>query len=419
MNVNSRSFRLHTPRLAVALLLAASLCLGLSACGRGGSDAAAQEEERPADAVPVETAVVGRRAIAASYSGTATLEPVNEAQVVSKTSGVLLEVLVEEGDQVSAGQALARLDPDRKGLALAQARSQLQKLQSEYARSEELFARQLVSADQHERLRAELDIQRSAVDIAQLELSYTRITAPIDGVIAVREVKEGNLIQPNQSLFRIVDTATLEAVLNIPERELATMRVGLPVSMQVDAVPGRQFQGRVDRVSPVVDSGSGTFRVTTAFGSDGVLRPGMFGRVGVVHDEREDVLSVPRTSLIEGDGMTSVFAVRDGTAVRTPVELGYVNGTFAEIRGGIEEGTQVVTVGKVTLRDGSRVQVLNAPAEPVPEAEVAGESEPDAGANLGASDGTTTGDAASDAAQVAEERVADEQVAADGDEAGA
>ncbi|TXK64454.1 efflux RND transporter periplasmic adaptor subunit [Alkalisalibacterium limincola] len=409
MNVNPCSHRLHIPRAGLACVLAVSFALGLSACGGSGTDAAAQEEERPPDAVPVETAQVGRREIAASYSGTATLEAVNEAQVVSKTSGVLLELMVEEGDVVRAGQVLARLDPDRKGLALAQAQSQLQKLQSEYARSEELFARQLVSADQHERLRAELDIQRSAVDIARLEVSYTRITAPIDGVIAVREVRLGNLIQPNQSLFRIVDTATLEAVLNVPERELATMRMGLPVSMQVDAVPNQRFEGRVARVSPVVDSGSGTFRVTTEFTSQGVLRPGMFGRVGVVHDQRADVLSVPRSALIEGDGMTSVFAVRDDTAVRTPVELGYINGTFAEIRGGIEEGTQVVTVGKVTLRDGSRVQVLDAPGQAVPAEDVAGDAEPGAGADVGAAEDAAQQDAG----------VADTAGSDDGEEAGA
>lgn len=414
MNVNPCRHRLHIPRAGLALVLAASLVLVLTACGGSGSDAAAQEGERQPDAVPVETAMVGRREIAASYSGTATLEAVNEAQVVSKTSGVLLELMVEEGDAVRAGQVLARLDPDRKGLALAQAQSQLQKLQSEYARSQELFARQLVSADQHERLRAELDIQRSAVDIARLEVSYTRITAPIDGVIAVREVRLGNLVQPNQSLFRIVDTATLEAVLNVPERELATMRMGLPVSMQVDAVPNQRFEGRVARVSPVVDSGSGTFRVTTEFTSQGVLRPGMFGRVGVVHDQRADVLSVPRSALIEGDGMTSVFAVRDDTAVRTPVELGYINGTFAEIRGGIEEGTQVVTVGKVTLRDGSRVQVLNAPAQAVPGEDVAGEdaageAEPGAGADVGAAEDAALQDGG----------VADTVGSDDGEEAGA
>lgn len=392
------------PGPATALLLAA----GLVACGGGGSGPSGEDEEG-SNAVPVEVALASRRPIAASYSGTATLAAINEAQVVSKTTGVLLELLVEEGDTVRVGQPLARLDPDRKGLALSQAQAQLQKLQSEYARSEELFGRQLVSADQHERLRAELDIQRSAVDIARLEVSYTRITASIDGVVAERLVRQGNLVQANQPLFRLVDNRTLEAVLNIPERELATMRVDLPVSMQVDAVPGERFEGRVARVSPVVDAGSGTFRVTTEFTSDGTLRPGMFGRVGVVFDQRADVLTVPREALIEGDGTTAVFAVRDGIAARTPVQLGFINGTYAEIRDGLDEGDQVVTIGKVTLRDGSAVQVLNAEPEQLPAAEVADEVAPDAGAN------TDTAEAAGPA----DGEVADGSTSAGGDEAGA
>lgn len=362
MTANAPS-RFVLARRALVTFTAMALVAGLAACGGDNGQASAQSAgQTVTEAVPVEVALVGRRPIAASHTGTATLQPVSEAQVVSKTSGVLLELMVEEGDIVRAGQVLARLDPDRKGLSLAQAESQLRKIQSEYARSQELFTRQLVSADQHERLRSELEVQRSAVDIARLELSYTRIVAPIDGVIAERMVRTGNLIQPNEALFRIVDHRLLEAVINVPERQMATMREGLPVSMQVDAVPGQRFEGRVARVSPVVDSGSGTFRVTAEFSSDGTLRPGMFGRVGIVHDQRIDVLTIPRDALVEGDGMTSVFAVRDGTAHRVPVQLGFVNGTFAEVVAGVDENDQVVTLGKVTLRDGSSVRVLNSPA---------------------------------------------------------
>lgn len=350
------------------LALAAFVSLALlTACGGSGSGkAAAQDtasEARRSEATPVEIALAERRPIAASYTGTASLQAASEAQVVSKTTGVLLELMVEEGDVVREGQVLARLDPDRKGLALAQSEALLRKLQAEYARSQELFARQLVSADQHERLRSDLEVQRSAVEIAKLEVSYTRIVAPISGVVAERLVKQGNLIQNNQALFRIVDNSHLEAVLNLPERELATMRADLPVTMQVDALPGQRFTGRVDRVSPVVDAGSGTFRVTAAFDSGGVLRPGMFGRFDVVYDERSNVLTVPREAIVESDGITSVFSVRDGQAVRVPVSLGFVNGRFAEVRDGLEDGEQVVTVGKVSLRDGSQVQVLNAPAD--------------------------------------------------------
>lgn len=329
-----------------------------------GKDAAAKgkdkDKDKPAEvAVPVEVALVSRRAMSASYGATASLEAAGEAQVVSLTSGVLLKLLAEEGDVVQAGQVLARLDPDRKGLALAQSQAQLKKLESEYSRSKELFAKQLVSADAHEKIRSELDVQRAAVDITKLELSYTTITAPISGVVAQRMVKVGNLIQPNAPMFKIVDTSRLEAVLNVPERELDTLRAGLPVTMRVDALPGRSFNGKVGRVSPVVDAGSGTFRVTAIFEGIGQLKPGMFGRVDIVFDQRPNALTIPRDALLEGDGDTSVFAVRDGKAVRVPVQVGFITGSYAEIRAGLAEGDGVVTVGKVTLRDGATVEVVN------------------------------------------------------------
>lgn len=355
-----RKFR-SGPMIAAALL---ALLLTACAGGSGDADKTAKAEDDKAEAakpVPVEVASVARRPISASYSGTATLAPVAEATVVAKTNGILMQLMVEEGDAVKAGQVLARLDTDRKGLALAQQKATLSKLESEFNRSRELYERQLVSADAHEKIRSDLEIQRAAVDIAELELSYTRIQAPISGVIAERMVKEGNLVQTNGVLFRIVDGDRLEAVLNVPERELATLQVGLPASLEVDAVPGSRFTGRIDRISPVVDAGSGTFRVTALFEGQPQLRPGMFGRIGVLYDQRSDVLTVPREALIEADGETAVFAVRDGKAARVPIQLGYVNGTLAEVRSGLIDGEQVITVGKITLRDGASVEVVNLP----------------------------------------------------------
>src|SRR5690606_30596119 len=125
-------------------------------------------------------------------------------------------------------------------------------------------------------------------------------------------------------------------------------------------LPGKTFTGVIARVSPVVDAGSGTFRVTCAFKSDNQLKPGMFGRIGVVYDERTDALTVPRAALLEDQGETAVFAIRDNVAVRVPVQLGYLSGDLAEIRAGLSEGESVVTAGKITLRDGTKVEVLNA-----------------------------------------------------------
>jgi membrane fusion protein (multidrug efflux system) len=357
------------PRLSRSVFLALSLAVLLAACGGGGKDGAQagkDEESKEDKPVPVEIAQVAKRPIQASYHGTAALEAPNEAQVVAKTSGILLQLDVEEGDTVKAGQVLARLDPDRPKLELQRAEAMLRKLEADLERSKNLFDRKLIAADLYEKLRFDVATQRATYDMVRLELSYTQIVAPIDGVIAQRMVKLGNLIQLNTTLFRIVDARELEAVLNVPERELATLRQGLAVTMEVDALPGKPFVGRIDRVSPVVDAGSGTFRVTCSFQSDGVLKPGMFGRIGVIYDQRADALTIPRTALLEDAGESAVFAVRDGAAVRVPIELGYINGELAEIRSGLNEGDSVVTAGKVTLRDGLKVEVLNAP-KPDPE----------------------------------------------------
>lgn len=345
-------------RSAIPAALLLSSVLLLSACkGEGDALAKAAEDKAP-DAIPVEVQPVARRSIAASYSGTASLEPLAESQVVAKTSGVALQVLVEEGQAVKAGQVLVRLDPDRARLQAAQSSAQLNKLEANFARSQQLANQQLISQNDIEQLRYDVENMRAVNRLANLELSYTNVIAPISGVIASRSIKTGNFVQINTPIFRIVDNSRLEATLNVPERELATLKSGLPVKLQADALPGQQFEGIVDRIAPVVDSGSGTFRVICSFDAAGVLQPGMFGRISVDYDQRANALVVPRNALLDDDNDPAVYAVRDGKAVRVPVTLGYVDGSVVEVREGLEEGVQVVTAGKLALREGSSVQVI-------------------------------------------------------------
>jgi RND family efflux transporter MFP subunit len=277
---------------------------------------------------------------------------------VAKTSGVALAVLAEEGQQVRAGQPLVRLDPDRARLAVAQSEAQLRKLENNYRRSEQLVGQQLVSAADVDQIKYDLANVRAQHQLASLELSYATVVAPISGVIASRSIKTGNFVQINTPIFRIVDDSRLEATLNVPERELATLKAGQPVTLLADALPGKQYLGKVDRIAPVVDSGSGTFRVVCAFeeGAE-ALQPGMFGRIRIDYDQRADALVVPRLALLD-DGEPAVFRVSAGKVTRVPVKLGYAEGQWVEIRDGLRPGDQVVTAGKVALRDGSRVQVI-------------------------------------------------------------
>lgn len=373
------------------------LATALAACGK--SDDKSTEDGTGGDTpVPVEAVAAVRQPIIANYTGTATLEAERQAEVVAKTSGVLLKLRVEEGDLVSAGQVLAELDPERPRLQLAQAEANLKRLQNDFRRAQEMYQNRLVSSEQFDKVRFDLETQQAAYDLAQLELSYTHIVAPIDGVISERMVKEGNLIQLHQPLFRIDDFDPLLAVLNVPERELAILRPDLPVSMVVDALAGKAFTGVIARVSPVVDAQTGTFRVTTEFRDETrQLKSGMFGRLNVVYDERKDALVVPREAVIDEDGRASVFVVsrekpkppadadkaaakdkagdkakaEDGKGkAKAPAEIdvarlrdvkvGYAAGERIEIREGLAEGDRVITIGRAAVRDGTTVTVLEA-----------------------------------------------------------
>ena len=383
--MNGMMFR--PPMLRLALI--SSLSLALAACGGGGK----QDANAGQSSVPVEVAAAAHAPISASYSGTAALEAEHEADVVAKASGVLLKLDVEEGQYVKAGQLLAQIDPSSAANQLAQSQAQLRKAQATYERAAKAIKQQLIPKQEYDVDLYDMQAQVAATKSAQLQLSWTRITAPISGVISRRMLKQGNLVQANQAIFHIVDMHPLTATLNVPEREIGTLKAGQPVKLNVDALPGRQFAGSIERIAPVVDASSGTFRVTCLFDNTVVgneqLRPGMFGRVDIVYDQRRDALVIPRNALMDEDGETAVFVVERGTAKskssdknakpkpgdaiaaepkkpaapvlvakRRTVQIGYVDGDRVEIRAGLKPGDRVITLGRDAVRDGSEVQVL-------------------------------------------------------------
>ena len=353
--------------LAIALGLAT---FGLAACKGGGANGPGGKLDPKADkgpeAVPVEVATAGQRSISASYNGTAALEARADAQVVSKTSGIALKVLADVGQHVSAGQTLVSIDRDRAVLQQAQADAQVRKLEANYRRATQLAEQKTVSANDVDQLRFDLDNARAQLRMAKLELAYGNVTAPISGVVATRDIKPGNFVQINTPIFTIVDTSRLEATLNVPEREIEVLKAGQPVQLLVDALPGKTFDGKIDRVSPVVDAGSGTFRVISAFDGGGLLQPGMFGRIKIRYDQRADALVIPRNALLEDGNAPAVFVVRGGKAARATLKLGYDDGPWVEVRSGLKAGDQVVVAGKSALRDGSAVKVLDGAASAQP-----------------------------------------------------
>lgn len=358
--------------LSLALLLAA--CKGGDKARAGGPDA----EKKGPEATPVEVAKAGRRAISASYNGTAALSPVAEAEVAAKTSGIAMRVHADVGDHVRAGQPLLQIDRDRATLQVAQVEAQVRKLEANYRRATQLASQQMVSANDVDQLRFDLENARAQHRLARLELSYGTVVAPISGVVAARMIKPGNFVQINSTVFKLVDNSRLEARLNVPERDIELLRAGQPVVLEVDALPGKTFEGSISRIAPMIDSGSGTFQVISSFDGGGQLQAGMFGRVRIRYDQRADALVIPRSALLEDGGSPAAYVVRDGKAARAPLRLGFSEGEWVEVRDGLREGDAVVVAGKAALRDGSAVQVIGAAAAPAPRAQATPAARPEA-----------------------------------------
>lgn len=342
--------------------LVALLLLALAACSGKKGDEKDKKEEA---AIPVEVAAVTTGPIEAAYRGTATLEAEDEATVMAKSGGVIEQILVEEGDRVRAGQTLARLETGKLKLEVARAKSTMDKLDQDYKRNESVYQRNLVSREAFERSKFELEGARAAYDLAELALRESEIKAPFDGIITARHVKRGNLIQPNAPAFRVTKMDRLQANLHVPERDIHKLKTGHPVKLSLDAWPGQTFTGAIVRINPVVDAASGTVKVTAQMGQNQPeLRPGMFGRVEILYDRRDQAVLVDKDAVLTEDAQQSVFVVDAGKARRRAIKTGYSDNDHYEVTEGLKPGEKVVTTGQANLKDDARVEAVGAGVKP-------------------------------------------------------
>jgi membrane fusion protein (multidrug efflux system) len=343
-------------KLTTVLALIAGSAL-ISGCGTSEArNTEAAQESTVQASIPVRVTKAHRGNVFARHTGTSVLEADFEAPVVAKVEGDLVEILIEEGDTVKAGQILARLDGERLRLAMQRAGAEYRRAKKEYERNQDLLRMGLVAPGAFENLKYEADALRAAYGIARLNYDYSEIKAPIDGVIAERFVKIGNHLSINQKLFVITDPSELMLELHVPQQNLGRFGVGQTADITADAIPNETFKATVERISPRIDQGTGTFRMTLKImDHTGILRPGMFARVAVVYDVHNDAVMVPTEAVMDEDIEKSLFVIEDGVARRRVIETGITDRDMIEILDGIDDTDTIVVVGQAGLKDGTPV----------------------------------------------------------------
>ncbi len=315
--------------------------------------------------VPVEVVKLKRGTIQQTYRTITSLEAENEVSVVARTSGILESIKVEEGDRVVKGQPLAQLDVEQLTLEAEQLQATSRKLGKELKRQQLLFKKRLGSSDALDKARYEFQAQQAQYKLANLKLKYATIRAPISGLISERLVKAGNLISNNDVLFKIVDPLSLKAVLYLPEKELSSISKGQQVFLKVDAFPEKVMHARVERIRPMIDADTGTFKVVASIDNDeGLLQKGMFGRVEIVFNTHKNALLLEQQSIITQDNRSHVFVVRDHKAIQTPIKTGFLHDGVYEVTQGLKDSDLVVSTGQQILKHDVKVEIVGDNAFP-------------------------------------------------------
>jgi membrane fusion protein, multidrug efflux system len=357
------------PRVAFVVALALVFC----GCGKkeppggapGGPAARAEagvpgksaRMEGPPITVAVEPAALDT--IASYYAATATLEPSQEADVLARVSGVILEIAAEEGDHVREGETLLRIQDTELRFRLQQAEAEASKQKTKFERLTKMYEGNLVSADEFETAKNDLASAEAARDLAKLQLSYTRVAAPFTGSVVRRLVDPGQTVSDGTALFSMADLDRLLARVHVPAKEFRSIKTDQPVELSLDS-GGETLRGRITLVSPVIDATTGTIKVTVeVLHHPASVRPGDFAQVRVVTDRHLGVVAVPRGAVIEDRGERVVYVAADSVADRRPVTVGFQDDDRAEIVSGVKAGELVVVQGQRSLKHGARLKILD------------------------------------------------------------
>lgn len=329
-----------------------------------------EEEDEEKEAVPVEVVSLGRGKIESILRFSTHLEAEREVQVLAEATRRVTALLVEEGDDVRAGQVLARLQNEEQRTELARVESQLAKARTEYQRQTNLFNQQLISEETYNDATYNLEqLELSLADAKRL-LGYTEVRAPISGTVTGRMVNVGDHVTVNQHLFDIVDFDSIVARIYVPEKELVRLGGGQEARIFPQAGSQEARFGTVDRIAPRVDPRSGTVKVTVAIPRSADLLPGMYVTVELITQVHEDALLVPKKALVYDADQIFVFRLRDDQTVeRLLIRAALEDRTHIEPAGVLEDGDRIVVAGQASLKEGSEVRVVGEESETVRQAD--------------------------------------------------
>jgi membrane fusion protein (multidrug efflux system) len=313
--------------------------------------------------LPVEAVTVQPEPLAHGLSTVGTLRADEWVVVRPEVPGRIVKIHFSEGQRVEQGAVLFILDASVPRAALREALANLDNARRVNTRTTELARQQLISRTELDNAQAQLSVSEARVASARAQLDKMSLVAPFGGVVGLREVSVGAFVTVGQNLVNLTRLDPMEVDFSLPERELARVAVGQPLTVTVDAFGGQSFKGKIEAIDPMLDVNSRSAKLRAQVENpEHKLRPGLFARIDLDTGDGAKALLVPEQALLQQGDTRFVYKIVDGKAARTVVKTGQRLPGKLEILEGLKAGDQVITAGqgKPMMMDGMPVMVLPA-----------------------------------------------------------
>jgi membrane fusion protein (multidrug efflux system) len=340
----------------------------------------------------VKVSPVKQEELKQSYTLVGEVATHGEIIIQPRINGRLLEVLVKEGDAVSAGQLLAVIDDQTIRLQLQQAESNiavikanlnqarlhLAQAKAEKERYKELLMHRYISQHEYDNVEnaylaalTSMEIQKEQLssaeknrELLQIQMEQTKIYSPIDGYVLAKEVTGGMNLTTGTQMLTVAPLSPIEIRFSIDQKKAMGIKKGTPVEFVTDALPDRVFRGTIDQTAAIYDANTRTMSFSVLLeNKPALLEPGIFGTVEIILGHKV-ALAFPQEALVTVDGQNGIYVVDEGLTTRfKPVETGIIANGMIEAVSGLAEGDPVVVIGQNNLRVGQKVEVLNTEAD--------------------------------------------------------
>ena len=295
-----------------------------------------------------------------AYVANGNFEAKQQLDFPAENSGRVVKVLVDEGDHVRIGQVLAVIKGDQLSIELQNMQAAYQHAQADSQRYENAFKTGGVTKQQLDQAKLNLVNAKARYDAARINIGDASIKSSINGIVNKRNIEPGSVVSPGTVLFELVDVSTLKLKVNVPESQVATLKLGTSINVTASVYPDKQFTGKITFIAPKADESLNfPVEITIANNPDGELKAGMYGSATFgTSSNQAQVLMIPRNAFVGGVGNNEVFVVKDNTAKMVKVVAGRIFGDNVEVLKGLNAGDVVVTSGQINLADGSKVEVI-------------------------------------------------------------